>query len=476
MGAWCPADVRLPACLLLFETQLAQPPETCGTPGTPDYNSEDSCGSHSDGQLPLFGACCGEPCLSPLSSGSIGTPCDSPFPFENRDVDVTLRLRSPQYYTADAATQTEGGDVPARPVLCPCVGCGRLVRPLPISKEKPPPEPFSILRLANFMPGKSPCPCEPSKVQSGEKSLDKAPGAERKLMMEKRCRSPHICVPRIYSSPPPFPNDDDDDHPLLSPTGRRRNVQEVLAQARELLMRAVLEAPRSMPATPVTAVFGSSYPERGESSSPPPPAPVRPRTTRPDFSSFHALSIGSIRAAVDPILDSLEDEENVLRPRDARPYVVSDELYVVYEHIEARWSDVCDEVKADTNARYDKFLADCQCLLDAQPDESQQEQLRLGMKAGWRRLTAELREKFSEACQAFNEWRTRYVERDLRAACSALRSGDRFRLLAAVLRYELMDSLPNLEKRTQARAVSFWKELTEEREGDVDDLFATDSE
>ncbi|KAK8767456.1 hypothetical protein V5799_005764 [Amblyomma americanum] len=335
-------------------------------------------------------------------------------------------------------------------------------------------------------------------------------GLALRSKLDPICSSPHICLPRIYSSPPPFPYDDDDDHPLLSPTSRRRNVQEVIAQARELLQRAVLETPRAVESTPVTTIFNSSYPDKKENSSPPPPpAPIRPRTTRPDSSTFHvrelhcpvvllsrmhdgpegfgtlvnpdlklarALSIGSIRAAVDPILDSLEDETDFLRPRDFRPYYVSDELCLLYEHIEARWSNVCDEVKADMNARYDKFLSDCQRLLDAQPDDSAHDQLREGMKVGWRRLTAEMRRKFSQACQAFNDWRTRYVERELRAACSALRGGDRFQLLAATLRLELMDSLPTLEKRTQARAVSFWKELTEERAGDVDELFATDSE
>ncbi|KAK8785211.1 hypothetical protein V5799_008424 [Amblyomma americanum] len=242
-----------------------------------------------------------------------------------------------------------------------------------------------------------------------------------------------------------------------------------MAQTRQVLLEAVLESPRSSSPTP-TRASKSPFPVRRKS---PPP---RRRMSLSTVSSYYALAVGGARAAVGPILDSLDDDNDILSSRDVRSYMISDQLGLIYERIEAKWSQVCDEVKAASDNRYNKFLSDCQYILDSLPDDFRREELREDIEAAWRRLTAELKNQFREACMYFNDWRTRFVERDLRASCASLRRGDRLRLLAAVLRFELLDSLPQLEKRTQARATEFWKEVVDERQADLEALFASDSE
>lgn len=413
---------------------------------TPDAIARHSCKSHSKCLLPK------------LSRAESATPSStsrsSSRQIEDAEPVVMLRRRTPRPSTADAATQT-GEERVIKRAMCPCVGCGRVVRP----------PPDAVLALA-----KAPSGSSSSEVGGGERKLARTPGAERRHRNAQRCPSPHVCAPRVWVSSPPFLKNDDDDHPLLSPTGAKRNLNELMAETREVLLEAVLATTRSPSPTPTRASLKSPFPVRPKSP------PRRRPMSRSSASSYYALAVGGARAAVDPILDSLEDESDILRPRDVRSYIINDQLGLIYERIEAKWSEVCNEVKTDSDNKYNKFLADCQFVLDAQKDDAGREELREDIEAAWRRLTAELKDKFRDACISFNEWRTRFVERDLRTSCSLLRRGDRLRLLAAALRYELVDSLPELEKRTQVRATQFWKQMVDERHADLEALFASDSD
>ncbi|KAL1472969.1 hypothetical protein MTO96_039033 [Rhipicephalus appendiculatus] len=161
-----------------------------------------------------------------------------------------------------------------------------------------------------------------------------------------------------------------------------------------------------------------------------------------------------------------------LNPRvETRRYIVSDELGAIYEHIESRWADVCAKLLADLNGRYDQFIADCRCCLKGEPGECERDQLRHEMADARRDLIAEMKEVFRSTCEQFDDWRMRYLERELQLSCSALQGGDRFRVLAAVLRYEILEGLPEIEKRTRERAAALWKELVEQQWIDVDVLF-----
>lgn len=60
---------------------------------------------------------------------------------------------------------------------------------------------------------------------------------------------------------------------------------------------------------------------------------------------------------------------------------------------------------------------------------------------------------------SFDNWRKQYLERELHASQDGQRHGDRFRVLAAVLRYEIIESLPELEQQTRNQAAQLWKEL-----------------
>ncbi|KAH6930057.1 hypothetical protein HPB50_008655 [Hyalomma asiaticum] len=183
-------------------------------------------------------------------------------------------------------------------------------------------------------------------------------------------------------------------------------------------------------------------------------------------------------ATADATLYSTDDQTtmesmygNVNPPVEAKRYIISDELGAIYEHIESRWAEVCAKLRADLNGRYDKFIADCRSCLQNEPGECERDQLRHEMADARRELIAQLKEVFRSACDEFDYWRMRYLERELQLSCSTLQTGDRFRVMAAVLRYEILEGLPELEKRTRERAAALWKELVEQQWIDVDVLF-----
>ncbi|KAK8765318.1 hypothetical protein V5799_032073 [Amblyomma americanum] len=121
--------------------------------------------------------------------------------------------------------------------------------------------------------------------------------------------------------------------------------------------------------------------------------------------------------------------------------------------------------------RYNQFLEDCRTCLKTEQGGCERDQLRHEMAEARRELIADMKENFRTACEAFEDWRERYLQRELQASCTQLHQGDRFRVLSAVLRLEILDSLPELATRTRERAAALWKELLELWGPDVDALF-----
>ncbi|KAL3217426.1 hypothetical protein MRX96_050997 [Rhipicephalus microplus] len=169
------------------------------------------------------------------------------------------------------------------------------------------------------------------------------------------------------------------------------------------------------------------------------------------------------------ILDSFEDGLNP--STDARRYTVSDELCAIYERIESRWAEVCKTIRADLNRRYNQFVEGCRECLKQQSGEPSRDELRQDMSNVRRELIAEMKDVFRSSCEEFDKWRVWYLERELQQTFSEMQDGDRLSVMAAVLRYEILEGLPELEKHTRERAAALWKELVEEQWIDVDALF-----
>ncbi|XP_050033587.2 uncharacterized protein [Dermacentor andersoni] len=257
--------------------------------------------------------------------------------------------------------------------------------------------------------------------------------------------------------------------PHRSAAERKRSVEESLNEAREILhalLHEILDEAQQL--APTSSLSGIVFDEElpGKSSHLPP-------SSDPHSTYLHFQLTGDLRSAVDPILDSLEDlEDESLDPRgDARHYIIGDELFAVYEHIEARWGEICEQIGQDMNCRYTQFVADCRNCLEAEAGEPERRQLRRDMAEARRHLISQMQDDFRGACDCFNDWRARYLQHELRRSCTALFDGDRFSVLASLLRYEILDCLPDLEKRSEERAAEFWKELVEHRWRDVDGFF-----
>ncbi|KAL3179552.1 hypothetical protein MRX96_037936 [Rhipicephalus microplus] len=164
-------------------------------------------------------------------------------------------------------------------------------------------------------------------------------------------------------------------------------------------------------------------------------------------------------------LDTAEDQtildlfEDGLNPRtDARRYTVSDELCAIYERIESRWAEVCKTIRADLNRSNPASLHVTSCAKICPMSR--------------RELIAEMKEVFRSSCEEFDKWRVWYLGARTPAVFQRkCKDGDRLSVMAAVLRYEILEGLPELEKCTRERAAALWKELVEEQWIDVDALF-----
>ncbi|XP_077483776.1 uncharacterized protein LOC144093901 [Amblyomma americanum] len=252
----------------------------------------------------------------------------------------------------------------------------------------------------------------------------------------------------------------------ISPADRRRSVHEALARVRDTLFEALRDTPRAMAATSRAAIFESVFPAMPTSTTPSPP------TAQPLSSLLRAHAGGDSHAIVNSILDPIAEEEEGIGARsEARRMIISEEMTTIFEHIESRWTKVCDQLRVDLNGRYNQFLEDCRTCLKTEQGGCERDQLRHEMAEARRELIADMKENFRTACEAFEDWRERYLQRELQASCTQLHQGDRFRVLSAVLRLEILDSLPELATRTRERAAALWKELLELWGPDVDALF-----
>ncbi|KAK8775916.1 hypothetical protein V5799_030740 [Amblyomma americanum] len=190
------------------------------------------------------------------------------------------------------------------------------------------------------------------------------------------------------------------------------------------------------------------------------------------LNALQAHAGGDSHAIVNSILHPIAEEEEGIDARsEARRMIISEEMTTIFEHIESRWTKVCDQLRVDLNGRYNQFLEDCRTCLKTEQGGCERDQLRHEMAEARRELIADMKENFRTACEAFEDWRERYLQRELQASCTQLHQGDRFRVLSAVLRLEILDSLPELATRTRERAAALWKELLELWGPDVDALF-----
>lgn len=254
--------------------------------------------------------------------------------------------------------------------------------------------------------------------------------------------------------------------PRMSPADRRRSVHEALARVRDTLFEALQDTPRAMAATSNAGMFEGVFPTMPTS---PPPSP-REQQQRP-ASPLQAQASGEWGAVANPILDPIAEEEGMDPPCEARRIIISEEMTTIFDHIESRWTNVCEQLRMDLNGRYNQFLEDCRSCLKSEQGGCERDQLRHEMADARRELIAEMKENFRTACEAFDEWRERYLQGELQTSCTALHQGDRYRVLSAVLRLEILDSLPDQVARTRALAAALWKELVEQWGADVEELF-----
>lgn len=379
---------------------------------------------------------------------------------DNLHVQVTIKCPCSRPSTAEVATQTEPWPVQRQQPKCAFEdgGC------VPVQLKKTNEKVFDVpsIQLAASAANRASSPCGGMTQNHAAGTSAVLPGGGElatKLCDRERSRTSLFPTGEEFS-------------PRLTPDERRRSVQEALAHVRETLFEVLRETPRAVATTSSTAgIFATMFPVQRAVSQTPSPSKVSQ-----EFSPINSQTTTDAPAVTD---DTIQDQtilESVLQesldPRvDTRRYLVSEGLCAIYEHIEERWAEVCGKLRAELNGRYDKFLADCRSCLEDDSSECEREQLRKEMSDARRELMAEMKELFRSSCDEFDEWRVRYLESELQQSCSALQDGDRLHVMDAVLRYEILEGLPELEKRTRERAAALWKELVEQRWVDVDAIF-----
>ncbi|CAN7937373.1 unnamed protein product [Ixodes hexagonus] len=241
---------------------------------------------------------------------------------------------------------------------------------------------------------------------------------------------------------------------------RRRSVDEALARVRETLLEVLEDSPAPLSATDglFKTVFSDPGPSggsqqdscRGANKTTSPP-PICGAASRP---VFETIPEPRFRPGVE-----VGDDDH---PRlDARRQLISDELDTIFERIETRWLDMCARLRRDLGRRYGQFVDDCMSCLETETDASESQLLRREMSEARRDLVAQLEEEFRERCNAFDVWRRTYLNQELEASRASPQ--EPYHVLATVLRYEILDSVPQLEEQTRARAAFLWKELLEQR-------------
>ncbi|KAL3179547.1 hypothetical protein MRX96_037931 [Rhipicephalus microplus] len=254
---------------------------------------------------------------------------------------------------------------------------------------------------------------------------------------------------------------------------RKRSVEASLTEAEEALYEDVLEVlTEAKEAACVSSQDDIVNDDKSKSDGQ--PSSDSASTDGADAKLLEFKKNRDLRLAVEPILDSLEElEDESLDPhRDVRLYIITDRLDRLYQQIEARWAETTDQVCKDMNCRYSQFVADCrESLQKAEVKKPVLKLFRRDLAEARILLIALLHNDFHLACEAFKDWRASYIQRELELSHKSLAEGDRFSLLASVLRYEALKSLPNLDKRTDQRAVELWKALVVNDWRDVDGTF-----
>lgn len=258
-----------------------------------------------------------------------------------------------------------------------------------------------------------------------------------------------------------------DSSELQSPESHKRKVEETVARARDKIFEILREMPHPLADTSNSGLFDTMFPVEELSQS------LSSSVQAPDISISMNQTYPTMdytKSFAESILESMEahDEKNRDPRLDGRKFLVSDELYAIYDHIESRWAEVCSKLRASLNSRYDQFLADCRRCLQTEPRESERVQLRQDMAEARRELLLDMKGEFHAMCDDYDQWRVEYLQNELDSSCLALREEGQSSVLAAVLRFEVLKSLPELEQRTRDRAVALWKELMEQMEPDED--------
>lgn len=415
----------------------------------------DSGDSQPTGQQGDSGAA-GEPRASPSTSAATCAPGGS-HEFEGIDASKSSGLEPG---TAEVSTQTDKTPVFRHRPNCTCLRGRGSEQELGSSKEK------SGARMRASTGGRATSGSSTNYYYQTRgtphvfgNGVKKHSGGEGRHSRERRWG---------LTSSQSFPGDLEES-PRRSIAERKLSVEESLTEAREVLQEILHEilneAQKFAPTSSVSGiVLEEKLPGRSLHSSPASHA-------RSTFLRFELT--GDLRSAVDPILDTLEElEDESLDPRgDVRHYIIGDELFAVYERIEARWGETCEQICQDLNCRYTQFVDDCRNCLKAEAAESERKKLRRDMTEARCHLISQMEDDFRDACDGFNDWRARYLQHELRRSYVALHDGDHFSVLASLLRYEILECLPDLERRTEERAVELWKELVDHRWRDVDGFF-----
>ncbi|XP_077564809.1 uncharacterized protein LOC144180313 [Haemaphysalis longicornis] len=389
----------------------------------------------------------------PTSIASVDMCCCGKHP--DVHLHVTLLCTCQRSSTSDASTQTDGYVVRDQQSSCP-VGAS-VVRPLQKFNE----EVVSDVRSSQSTASVAKSPSTKSQYQRVSKNC-LVPSAGASGPAENASRNEYS----QYR-----------DNPLIScetesPEGslqskskaRRRMVDATMALVRDTLFEVLRDTPAALATTSTTGIFDTVFPT--PTTSPHSSPFSTPKSISSPQTQAGPNSGPVTPAAQEPIIG--KDEGNPEPQHDSRRYLVGDELSTIYEHVESRWAEICAQLRANVNNRCSTFLADCRRALESEGREAERAQLLQEMSEARREIMTEIKEEFRTKCAEFTSWRRDYLETELENTCEALSENARPCVLAAVLRYEILDSLPDFEQRTRASAAALWKELIEQNVASVD--------
>lgn len=177
-------------------------------------------------------------------------------------------------------------------------------------------------------------------------------------------------------------------------------------------------------------------------------------------------------------LESNGEQERENRPpciHDGR-FMVKEEIDTIFGRVESRWDELSSHLTKDLRSRNNQFLADCRHSLEdelseLQRDERRQAKARREMAQAQRELLAAMENEFQVKYMEFNEWCDRYIDNELHSLKLALQQTERYRGVATVVRYVIMNSIADLQEILRDQAAVIWKALVELMERDLEALF-----